>query len=99
MQVAAHPAETYGVRLHVHDCGRRQTDYEGVYCTKVLVDAWRVKSHKCSCKRFDPAHSRNKRVCAGCNTEAAEQLWKLMDPLAHFVNAYSRKYFRLFIRE
>ena len=91
-------SQRYNVGLHCHDCVCTQKSFEGVYCKRVIVDAWHVKKHKCDKALFDPQHKNNKRRCKGCNTQAAEQLWKVTNGLVPSAMKYPRKYFRLFFK-
>jgi hypothetical protein len=87
------------VGVHCHDCACTQDDFEGVYCKRVMVDAWHVKKHKCCKKRYDPKHKANLRLMKGCNTSAAEQLWSRTNRLSVFVSQMGRGFHRMFLKQ
>lgn len=87
------------IGIHCHDCGCNQGSWEGVFCDRVFVDAFHVKSHKCSRARWDPIHPRNRAVCAGLNTQAVEHLWRTTNKIAASVNQMDRGFSRMCIKQ
>ena len=86
------------VGLHCEDCGCTMTDFQGHLCKRIFLDSWHAKKHKCSMKLFDPKHGKNSFLFKGLNSEAAEQTWSRMDPLAKFVMHMRRISFRLYLK-
>ena len=92
-------SENVKVGVHCHDCACTQKDFEGVYCKRVMVDAWHAKKHKCCRKRFDPKHKANLRLMKGRNTSSTEQLWTRTNRFSVFVNQMGRGFHRMFLKQ
>ena len=46
---------------------------------RCLLDAFQAKKHKCCKAKFDPKHNNNQKFMKGKSSQAAEQLWPMME--------------------
>ena len=87
--------------MHCHDCGCANAhEFEGVYCDRMMVDTWHVKTHKCDKEKFDPSHAKNAPFFKRrkLNPEYAEQTWSKTNRFQTIMQTMQRAKWRCFLR-